>query len=403
MLSIFGIMLLVLSGAALVTYLLQNDDGYILIHFGSTSIEVRFWFGVIVTILVVCVLLWVLKRLKALVVALGVGLNWWSESKAKKAKHNATQGLIHFIEGNFEAAKKELLASSKYSKSPFLHYLAGAESAIALNNIQEAEFLLGKAERLSGKHQPFVRFCYARCDYLQHRYAPCIEKLEELLREEKNNQQVLELLCRALIQNDSFARIIELLPRLNKSDVFSKREYEAIRLNSYLSFFSQQISLHSSANIDAIKNTLFEFWRVLPKDLKNHVDMLDRYTHEMVKVGLTDDAESLLFTQLNKQWDDRLVVLYGSLECDDEKIHLEHIEKWSKQQADNSAYLLAFGKVAIRNELWGQAKELIERSVQLSPSVEGFIVLAKLYNKLNDSTREKECLQQSMSFIEQQL
>lgn len=78
-------LILLCLGASL-TYLVQHDTGYILISYGDTSVEMRFWFGVFTFSIGLLLLWWCFGLIRRGLTAFGVSRSWWSESKQKDRK-----------------------------------------------------------------------------------------------------------------------------------------------------------------------------------------------------------------------------------------------------------------------------------------------------------------------------
>ena len=86
---------------------------------------------------------------------------------------------------------------------------------------------------------------------------------------------------------------------------------------------------------------------------------------------------------LNKHWHDHLIVSYILLESPGHAQRLLQAENWLKKRPGNPELLLALGRLCLRNELWGKAKEYMQASIKISPSTQAYAELSRLMRSLN--------------------
>ena len=81
---------------------------------------------------------------------------------------------------------------------------------------------------------------------------------------------------------------------------------------------------------------------------------------------------------LRNHWSDELINLYGRLEGHQPDEQLIIAEQWLKDRPNNPELLLALGRLSLRNELWGKAREYFETSLRLKRSRETLAELSRL-------------------------
>ena len=59
-------------------------------------------------------------------------------------------------------------------------------------------------------------------------------------------------------------------------------------------------------------------------------------------------------------------------------------EKWLKEHSANAYLLLSLGRICMRNELWGKAKEYYEASIEVEPCAEAYGELSRLLKYLGE-------------------
>jgi len=399
---VFLIMLGVLSFAAIAAYLIQHDEGFILISLGTHSIEVRFWFGVFVALFVLVVVYVCFRLLRKGIIAIGVSLKWWSAARFSRTQKNTQLGLIHFVQGNFNAAKKELTSAAKHSNNPFVLHIAAAQSELALNHPQNAKVLFNQAKDTANeKDILFIEFGLARCDFELNNMAQCISTLEALYNQKKNNIQVQEWLCKAYIKNQQFSDVITLLPTLKKHPNIDNHEYNSIMLNTYSSQLDQYIQNKKSNN--HYPTTLFNYWAALPALLQRNKQIASIFLNELINENCLDEAELLFSKAITKEYSPVLITLFATIKSTDANKQLAFAQKLLSKHKSDAALLSALGKIAARNTLFGQAKDYIEESIAIKPNIEACIFLSKIYKELNEVDKEHACLQKGIALINTQL
>lgn len=393
---VYGLILLCFG--ATFTYLVQHDKGYILISYGDTSIEMRFWFGVFITLIGAWLLWKVVGLAKQLLTAFGVSRSWWSESKQKRADRQTQRGLMNFVEGNWRVAKKDLVGAAKLVDQPLVHYLAAARSAYEMGEKEETQFLILQAEKYATENDLAVAISQARIHLMEKQLEQCLAVLTRARENNPEHPVVLELLCRTLIQLRDWATLVELLPVLAKHKVYSADELEQLKVNTYLSQLQHLAHTAKKEGDHVLIRDLHAFWDALPKGLKQNSKLIFCYSHELIKAKLHDEAESVLRAKLKKEWHHELVNLYGKAHTAKSKEQLAHAEAWLKSHEDDPILLLALGRIAKRNKLWGKAKGYLERCVRVKESAPAYAELADVLATLGETKQSMDCYKRGLTF-----
>ncbi len=78
---------------------------------------------------------------------------------------------------------------------------------------------------------------------------------------------------------------------------------------------------------------------------------------------------------------------------------MQKAEQWLTAHPTDAHLLLALGRLSLRNQLWGKAREYFERSLQEQPSPEVFAELARLLQSLKEPERSAQYLQNETRLI----
>ena len=100
---------------------------------------------------------------------------------------------------------------------------------------------------------------------------------------------------------------------------------------------------------------------------------------------------------LRKNWSDDLVKRYGELDFASPQRQLLSAESWIQDRPGNAELLLALGRIAMRNELWGKAKEYFETSIDVAASAEAHGELSRLLKCLGEGDLADEHQQKFVS------
>jgi HemY protein len=72
-------------------------------------------------------------------------------------------------------------------------------------------------------------------------------------------------------------------------------------------------------------------------------------------------------------------------------------EQWLKDRPNNAELLLALGRLSLRNELWGKAREYFETSLRLRRSREGLAELSRLSAHMGDEEMSIKLMMQGLA------
>jgi HemY protein len=190
----------------------------------------------------------------------------------------------------------------------------------------------------------------------------------------KLHDQELRLLARARAGQENWRELLKLMPRLRKQKVFGERELAAFEERAYL-------GLLRAAPVDELKST----WAAFPAEQRKRAVLVECYGRRLLEAGDDLEAEKLLTRAIKRDWDGRLVALYGRIEGRDPARRLKQAEKWLKQHPEDARLLLCLGRLSLRNELWGQARDFFESSHRMEPNSEACAELARLLSGLDES------------------
>ena len=106
---------------------IQTDAGYVLISFGTRTIETSIWFAIACVISVFLLVLFIVWLGLKLWTSVTGSVTWLSSRRSLKVEQKFRDGLLHFFTGNWEQAKS-LLSNRSKEGLPIVRALATAEA-----------------------------------------------------------------------------------------------------------------------------------------------------------------------------------------------------------------------------------------------------------------------------------
>jgi HemY protein len=154
---------------------------------------------------------------------------------------------------------------------------------------------------------------------------------------------------------------------------------------------------------EAALQPLTQAWQQLTSAQRHDPQLLLAYAEQLRALGAESEAEEVLGKALKRQYDARLVALYGELAGADPARQLQTAEGWLKQQPADAELLLALGRLCLRNRLWDKAREYFETSLGLTRSAATCAELARLLAHQGEVARSNELFQEALGLQQQRL
>jgi len=374
------IFLFILLTAVSIGLLMQHDSGYVLINYSEWLLEMPLW----LTLLGLGAAFFVLHKLLNLPrfsSRLLSQYRLWSEQRQyHKIQQQTNHGLIQIAEGNWKAAEKILLKAASKTPAPLINYLAAAKAAQEQGHYEQRDEYLRLAHRSTPNAEVAVGLTQAQLQLSHCQYERCLATLNHLRSIVPHHPYVLKLLKHLYNKINSWQELHTLLPALKKQKVFGPMEMEAIELEVY-----QHLLL--AAGTAESQFSLQSAWDAIPKALQKHQQLIKLYTDLLLKQDSGAQAENILLTAINSEWNNELVKRYGLIKGANLPAQLKKAEEWLKVHAKNPILFLTLGRLSTLNQLWGKAQYYFEMSLELNPSSETYLEIGKLYEQLHEQEK----------------
>lgn len=395
------IIALVAVGGGLVAWQMIENGGYILIVYGNYTIDMSLW-----TLLLILVAIWLVwKGVKGLVrLFVEPGQKYLRERRPiKQQRHRlrTANGLLQYLEGHWDQARRTLKRSAKYSDTPLLNYLAAANAAYEMGNQEEAGQLLTKAQEVAPNAELAIGLSRARMHLRDERYEEALAILQRLHAKSPHHPLILRLLNNAYRGLKDWKSLEKLLPDFRRYKVFSDRAMARVESEVYSSLLATLTAQAKRSGSVSDIEALIQVWHDMPKNVREIKRVLVSYITSLYQLGEVNRAETLLRKSLKVNWDDALVKLYGIVEGGDPQKQLITAESWLRQRPNDAELMLALGRLSQRNQLWGKARDYLESAVALKPQPEAYAELARLMVRLGEHEKSAQYYQQGLALSTQ--
>lgn len=384
MVKFFITLLFLVIAVLLAVLFVQDDPGFVLVKYGTYSLETSLAFGVVAVAviglliqLVFRILLWFLRLPRVMKKQAEI-------RRVEKSRRLLNQGLIDLAEGRFEQSENNLVKLIDYAENPLLNYLAAARAAQQLGKHDQRDSYIKQAHEARPEAEIAIGVTQAELQLASDQTERALATLNLLRTVAPKHDYVLKLLVKVYSQMQEWSLLCELLPEVRRKKLFSEKRLESYEINAFNGCLDQA----ATGDGDALEKV----WSKLPKGYQTKADLILHYTSLLTRHHKDSDVVSrIIVKSINQQWNNQLVDYYGRLEVKDTTAQLTTAESWLKDYGSNESLLLALGRICIRLKLWGKAQSYLEASIGSRPNAESCLELANLLNREELNEREKAC------------
>jgi HemY protein len=274
-----------------------------------------------------------------------------------------------------------LTSSASHADTPLINYLAAAQASFESGDHEAVDELLRKAFDSTPGSDMAVGITQAQLQLAGNRLEQALATLIRLRKQSPHHPFVLKLLKNTYLRLEDWRELSRLLPELRKRSVLPEAELNDLERqvwHNLLERAAEDCRRQQQQDPQASLEPLTRLWDELPGFLRRDEYTIRDYAHLLASLGDEVQAETLLRKVLRNHWSDELINLYGRLRGQKPDEQLLLAEQWLKDRPNNPELLLALGRLSLRNELWGKAREYFETSLRLKHSREALAELSRL-------------------------
>lgn len=389
MIKLFIFSLIVIVIALLVTLYLgfPADPGYLLIAFGNYTFETSLF-----ALLVAIAVLYLVVRLLLMLWHWINPLQWIRygrhirDKRHANARSKTVDGLLYFTRRNWQSAFNLLNEARDDSDASVINYLAAAYAAYEIGEKDTWTRLLNEAEMRFPSARSSTNYLRALILFKSDQLEQCLAVLEKLRKTSLNDAPLLSLLKDVYIRLDAWDQLEELLPALEKNKLVDQGELGRIQVRLFMErLYAAGKNSQARANTEDAVAAMATLWKKASSAIREDVKVVTHYVALLCDVNAKPEAAKIIEQALSKRWHDSLVILYGEKDFECAPQQILQAESWLKSKPANASLFLTLGRLSMRNELWGKAREYFEASIKISPSASAYGELARLQKQLGDT------------------
>lgn len=397
------LLLLALLAGAGVFYFFEGHQGFVMLVMGQTSITLNIWFALLLLVAVVA-LVWLSLWLWRGGVRLTNGLFGNTLlGGANRARRRTSRGLIEFIEGNWKTARRQLLLAAPRAEEPLINYLAAARCASEIGDEKQALQLLHQAESVAPQSALAIALTQARMQLLHNKYEQCAATLQRAREQAPRHPVVLDLLAKVYRALQDWDALEQLLPSLSRYQVISDEALAVLTEELYVNLLRSTVDKELQQNPQNATKQLHQVWQRLSREQQKNTVIFASYVTQLQRVGDDVAAEIVLRKGLHKHWSNAAVLVYGLVQGENLAKQLRTAEGWLQEHPSDAALLLTLGRLSLRNQLWGKARDYFESSLRQEKQAQTYAELARLLANLGEQQLSAECYQQGLLMTAQPL
>lgn len=160
--------------------------------------------------------------------------------------------------------------------------------------------------------------------------------------------------------------------------------------------YERQIKLLKEASEQSDLNILEKQWKQFSCKYRKNPQFIVIYAQGLLQHKQLIHAEAVLRKALNKHWDKNLINLYGQAIAEEAAKQLKRLEQWLKLHGESAELMLALGRIANANRLWGKARYYLERSIELQSTSQAHYEYGMLLEQLGESREATEAFRQGL-------
>ena len=120
------------------------------------------------------------------------------------------------------------------------------------------------------------------------------------------------------------------------------------------------------------------------------------YFAAMTEAKAGNLVEPEITAAINKDWDETLLAIFGSIESDNVTAQLEKTERWLKKHPNDAILLRILGKLSIKLGDAYKSEQYLSKSISIEPTVEAYRLLGNFLSEQGDKDRANECFKKGL-------
>jgi HemY protein len=373
-LILFLFLLLVSVGLGIT---LSRHPGFVFIVLQPWMVQMPLWFAVL-SLFILFGLFYFLIHFIDVIQFWAFRLKNWLRFRREHKSYSKTQyGLVLLIEGRWKKAERLLLSGVTQTMEPLMNYLGAAKAAHEQAAYARRDSYIQKAYEVNPHADLAIGLTQAELELEQDQLEQAVATLNRLRQQSPRHPRVLKLLEKVYVRLADWQALQALLPSMRKAKLLNTEQLEQFEKNLY----SEILRSHPFNNLEA----LHQYWSAMPRHVKKNPDVVDEYVKRLsVFPETAKEIEELIRKTLKHHWQPALVTQYGTLPINNLNRQLVIAGAWLKMYGPRPELLLLLGKLCVRVQLWGKAKDYFQRCLALGPNATASLEYGRLLDELGE-------------------
>jgi HemY protein len=351
------------------------NDGYVLLVFPPYRAEISLNLAMLLVVGGFVTLYGVLRTI-SLTLSLPNRVREFRERRRRDKAAGTFQDAMRLLfEGRYSQALKKAGEAHAAGQSPGLAALVAARAAQRLREPYKQEAWLDRASSDDPQMQSARLMLEAEMYLDARRFDDAVAALQRLQKIAGRHIAALRLELRAQQGCGHWDEVLRIARLLEKRDGLLSELAQEVKLKAHQENVRQR-------RTDLAQ--LLAYLRQVPA--KESSPRLARaFTEALINLGAQDEAQRIIETQLDADWDSSLISLYGRATGGNLTSRIARADKWLLQHSDDPQLLLALGRLCLAQRLWGKAQAYLEASLSLADQREVRLELAHLFEQTERS------------------
>lgn len=357
--------------------LIQKIPGTVVLLLDEYSIQMRLWQLVVLVLIASLLFMFLYHLLARLAGSAGKFQRWTGSRRWQKARQRTIKGMIALAEGRWQKAEKLLTSAVADTDTSLINYLAAAQAAQAQKADDRRDNYLRLAHLAEPDAEIAVGLTQAQLQYSHGQYEEALASLTHLHRLAPTHGHVLLMLIRVYQKLSEWQAIIDLLPALKKSNQLSTDELTSFEEMAWVGVLQQSAQNQGAEGLQSI-------WANLSRKLRQNDNISYEYCKQLMLAGAGQEADKVLTQRIKKDKSEAFLQLYGQCETDDVARQLQFVEKLAEKFKHGHVWLITAGRLCLRLQIWGKARNYLEQAVAMKPTAEARKLLAMALDGLGE-------------------